>query len=239
MGITEHLFFDGVDLADFGALLLVGNVFASAARKYDTIEVPGRSGSLIIAQGGYQNVTRTYDVFFHGETARENSARLRTFLNSRTGYKRIEDTLYPGEYVLGCFQGGLDSAYTNNIKYVRYVLSFNCKPQRFLKSGEQARAFAADGIIVNPEDTEALPLICVMGNGTVTVNGKAVTVTGNADSFTVIDSEIQDAYRHSENRNAYITLEDGEFPVLKPGENLISLGAGIACVEIRPRWWRL
>lgn len=239
MGIAEHLFFDGVDLADFGALLLVGNIFAAAERKYDTIEVPGRSGNLMIAQGGYANVMRTYDVFFPGETAREGSARLRSFLTSRAGYKRIEDTLYPDEFMLGCFRGGLDNAYTENTRYVRYVLSFDCKPQRYLKSGEQPRAFAADGVIVNPEETEALPLICVMGNGTVTVNGIAVTVTGNADNFTTIDSEMQDAYRHSENRNAYITLEDGDFPVLKPGENLISLGAGIACVEIRPRWWRL
>lgn len=239
MGIMEHLFFDGVDLADFGALLLIGNVFASAARKYDTVEVPGRNGSLIIAQGGYENVIRTYDVFFHRESAREGSARMRSFLTTRTGYKRIEDTLHPDEFVFGCFRGGLDNTYTENIKYVRYSLSFDCKPQRFLKSGEQTRAFAADGVLVNPEETEALPLVCVLGNGTVTVNGRAVTVTGNADNFTVIDSEIQDAYRHSENRNGYITLEDGEFPVLKPGENLVELGAGIACVEIRPRWWRL
>ena len=76
MGITEHLFFDGVDLNDFGALPIIGNIYASAERVYETVSVPGRSGDLLLDGGRYANVTRTYDVIFAGPAVRAQAAAL-------------------------------------------------------------------------------------------------------------------------------------------------------------------
>lgn len=236
MGITEHLFFDGVDLNDFGALPIIGNIYASAERVYETVSVPGRSGDLLLDGGRYANITRSYDVIFAGAAVREQAAALRTFLTSRVGYRRIEDTLHPDEFCVGFFRGGLASS-IETVRQVRYTLEFACKPQRWLKSGEIPRHFTAHGVIVNPETTEARPLVRVYGAGTVTINGTTVTVAESANTFVDIDSETEDCTCGEDNCNDLVTLTD--FPALSPGENVVIPGAGVSRVVITPRWWRL
>lgn len=235
--MIQHLFFDGVDLNDFGAMPVQGNIYASAARDYAVVSVPGRNGALLFDRGGYSNVQRTWDAVFSGPLASKNAARLRTFLTTRTGYMRIEDTLHKEEFYLGCFRGGLDSTISQNIKYVGYSLTFDCKPQRFLKSGEETIVMTSDAIIVNPEQTTALPLIRVYGAGVLTVGETVITIAAHANEYIDLDSEIQDAYCGAVNCNSSVTLAD--FPFLGPGETQIDLGAGITRIEITPRWWRL
>ena len=234
--IQQHLFFDGVDINDFGALPYQGNVFASAQRDYEAISVPGRNGALLIDRGGYANVTRRWDVIFSGDDVAGKAARLRSFLTTRTGYRRIEDTLHPDEYCLGCFRGGLDSDIPV-VRYARYSLEFDCKPQRFLKSGEAVTVLTASGVIVNPEPTTARPLIRVYGSGTVTVGGTSFTVASSDNAYVDIDSEIEDAYCGAVNCNSLVSLTD--FPTLPAGETEVTPGNGVSRIEIKPRWWRL
>lgn len=234
--IQQHLFLDGTDVGDFGALVYQGNIYASAQRDYETINVPGRNGALLIDRGGYANVTRRWDVIFSGANVAGNAARLRSFLTTRTGYRRIEDTLHPDEYYLGFFRGGLDSDIPV-VRYARYPLEFDCKPQRFLKAGETAAVLTSAGVLVNPEPTTALPLIRVYGSGTVTVGGTAFAVAANDNDYVDLDSEVEDAYCGGVNCNALVTLTD--FPTLAQGETEITLGAGVTRLEIKPRWWRL
>ena len=53
-----------------------------------------------------------------------------------------------------------------------------------------------------------------------------------------MDSDIQDVYRGTVNRNADVILSEG-FPQLIPGENGIVWTGGITYVEVVPRWWTL
>ena len=235
--MTEHLFFDGVDLNDFGALPVIGNIYAAPERIYTSVEVPGRSGALIIDDGQMGNVGRSWDVVFSGPLASGNAARLRTFLMSKPGYRRIEDTLHKDEFYLGAFRGALENGIKDTVRFIQYALEFDCRPQRFLKVGEQVRTFTAAGAMENPEPTTAKPLIRVYGAGDLTVNGKTVTVAAGANEYVDLDSETEDAYCGAVNCNGLVTLAD--FPILVPGENIITPGAGITRVEIKPRWWRL
>lgn len=54
----------------------------------------------------------------------------------------------------------------------------------------------------------------------------------------VINSEIQDAYEGTINKNSYISLNNG-FPKLGIGENEISFSGGITHIEMIPKWWTL
>ncbi len=234
--MKQHLFFDGTDLNEFGALPVIGNIYASAVRDYEAVTVPGRNGALLIDKGNYGNVLRRYDVYFSGPLAAGNAARLRSFLATRPGYRKIEDTLHPDEYCLGCFRGGLDST-LDNVKYVGYRLEFDCKPQRFLKEGDETIPLTGGGILANPEPTTARPLIRVYGSGTVSVGGITVTIAPSANAYVDIDSELQDCFCGDVNCNSLVTVAD--FPVLGPGETTVTLGEGITQIEITPRWWRL
>lgn len=54
----------------------------------------------------------------------------------------------------------------------------------------------------------------------------------------MLDSEVQNAYDGTTNKNNSISISGG-FPVLEHGESLISYGGGITAVNITPRWWML
>lgn len=61
----------------------------------------------------------------------------------------------------------------------------------------------------------------------------------NRFAYIDIDSDIQDCYSGYSNANPYVQFQSNDFPVLEPGVTGITLGAGIASIEITPRWFRL
>ncbi len=235
MRALHDVIFDGVDLGDYCAMVIAGNAYDAPERVYNTVSVPGRNGDLLIDRGRYANIILDYTVIVRRDVP-DMAARLRTFLLTRTGYKRLEDSVHPDEFYSAVYRGGLKSS-LGTLDAARYTMTFERKPQRWLKSGEAARSFTAAGVLVNPEETESKPLIRVYGNGTVTVNGSSCTVASNP-GYVDIDCELQDAFMGAVNCNNKLTLPGGEFRVLGLGENAVTLGYGITQVEITPRWWR-
>lgn len=118
-------------------------------------------------------------------------------------------------------------------------LTFDCKPQRFLKSGDQSIQIPSSIVLNNPTEYTAKPLIRAYGTGMITINGVSVVVQqAVGGDYTDIDCELMEAYKGTENCNGAILLPQGEFPALASGPNTIEWGA-FDSVEITPRWWRL
>ena len=92
--------------------------------------------------------------------------------------------------------------------------------------------------IYNPTLFESLPLIRVTGYGTLTINSDVITVS-SGQTYVDIDSEIQDCYTGTTNKNSKVAFQSNKFPVLKPGANGISYTGSITKVEITPRWYRV
>jgi phage-related protein len=119
-----------------------------------------------------------------------------------------------------------------------FDIGFDCKPQRFVKDGENAVVFTASGTIFNQYGQTALPLITVYGNGTGRLTiGDCVVEIKALDGTLYLDSDTQNAYNDSANQNMNINAPT--FPVLNDGETPISFSGGIKSVEIVPRWWEL
>lgn len=140
MGMNQ-LIYGGINTADYGIGISGGGTYSAPQRDVKRYEVPGRNGDLIVDNGRYKNVTVTYPAFL----AREFVNRIddfRSALMAKTGYQRIEDTYHPDEYRMGMIAKNFDpetvGAYNNS---GTFDLSFYCKPQRFLKSGDQAMQF--------------------------------------------------------------------------------------------------
>lgn len=182
--------------------------------------------------------------------------KLNSFLHSSNGYAVLEDTYDPKHYRLASFssEGEIESIYNQG---GRGTITFNCKPQRYLK-GDHMVSYT-DNLneihITNPSTTfSSLPIIKLIGSGscTITVNDISVNITSvDQDLFNInniiIDSELMDAYSidssgNAINRNNNIFLVNDSFPVLKPGENVIYLETtdqsfGVVQVDIDPKWW--
>ena len=223
--MRNYFTLDGVDSRDFGVYISGQGTFSAPARSYELLPVPGRNGDLVGTEKRFENGELTYPAFIYANF-KQNIADFRAFLNSLFGYHRLVDSYQPNEFRMVFFQGEFDPDVTAKNDAASFDITFNCKPQRFLLSGEQATTLTADGTITNPTRFNSQPLLRVYGTGDLGINGDTITIS-QADVYTDIDCEMMDAYKGTENRNQYITLTNYNFPVLVPGENGIALGTGI------------
>ena len=211
--------------------------YAYPERDYTVTHIPGRNGDIIQDNGCYKNVERTYEVSFDApnEDFATYANAVSAWLHSTTGYARLEDSYEPNYYRMATYQ---ESNIFENLynQAGTATIVFECKPQRFLKTGDNTIAIQNSLTIMNPTGFEAYPLFKVTGtSGVLTVNGNSITFA-SIDDFVMLDCELQDAYKENINKNSTIS---GTFPVLKPGSNAISWTGGISSVTMKPRWWTI
>lgn len=232
--MRHYLYFAGKDSREFGIYISGSGTFNAPERDVEFVSVPGRSGDLTIDNGRFLNVTGTYPAFIH-QNFTENAMKARLWLQSLTGYQRLEDTYHPDYYRMAVYRGPLDFETRALNSGADFDLSFECKPQRYLKSGEFPVQISAPGALYNPW-MPSLPLITVYGSGAgvLSVGGYTVTIHDMTDSLT-LDSETGNAYKGLSNENGNIYAP--EFPVLQSGRNVVGWSGGISRVEITPRWW--
>ncbi len=211
--------------------------YAYPERDYTVTHIPGRNGDIIQDNGCYKNVERTYEVSFDApnEDFATYANAVSAWLHSTTGYARLEDSYEPDYYRMAVYQ---ESNIFENLynKAGTATIVFECKPQRFLKTGDNTITIQNSLTIMNPTGFEAYPLFKVTGtSGMLTVNGNSITFS-SIDDFVMLDCELQDAYKENINKNSTIS---GTFPVLKTGSNTISWTGDISSVTMKPRWWTI
>lgn len=242
------IIFNGRSSDDYGIFVEEPPNHAWPEKDYDVVHVPGRSGDLLFDNGSYKNVSREYKIAVGSRTLllHEQIDGIFSWLHSASGYARLEDSYEPEHFRLAAYR---ESGNLENIlgHAGRATIKFDCKPQRFLKTGEQAVEFTRSqtGYLVNPTEFDALPLIKITkaagstGQGVINIGGCTISVGNNLYTSMYIDSEIQNAYTGTTNLNSSVTLNSGYFPILGPGSNEISCSGGISKLEVTPRWWTL
>ena len=226
--------FNGTSFRDFNTYWDGAELFSTPSKDVTFFSIPGRNGDLSISNGRYNNVERNVNCFIRNNF-RANYNSLINFLYSQEGYKRFESTKEPDVFQMAQFISQIEPTTGAFLKYGSFTLTFNFKPQKWLKMGENAIEINSSISLVNPTSQTALPLIEVVGTGTITINSSVLTLSQNT-STTIIDCETQDCYEGTINRNANLTIVGG-FPVLAK-ENDISV-SGFTSVKLYPRWWRL
>lgn len=233
--IRDNFFYDGKSCMDYGIIWTGARTEDAPERDLEFVSVPGRSGDLIRDNGRYSNVTVRYSCAI----VRKYRARydaLRAHLFAAPTYRRLEDTMHPNVFRLAAFQGPIEPDSTPHGWAGTFDVQFNCKPHRYLKSGEFPMQLESGQVMLNSWD-ESLPLIQITGSGSgvLTVGGVTVTIDSMDGSLT-LDAETQNAYSGLENKNGTIRIAGGEFPTLPAGETRIAWSGGVTTVEITPRW---
>lgn len=235
--VMRHwLTIDGKSTKDFGVYLSGDGTFKAAEKNLEEFTIPGRNGTFHYkVPNTYKNVQVPYDCFIFRDFKR-NIAAFRSFLLSRDGYVRLEDTHHPDEFRMGVYHEEFDPEVFVDLTAAEFTINFDCKPERWLKSGEKPIEVTGAKTIVNQTNFVAKPLLRVHGSsGTVSINDINVTLTG-VTNYADIDCEIMETIPTS--LNATTVLDNGEFPVLRPGSNKV-INNGFVKVEVFPRWWIL
>lgn len=237
MVIKHNLIIGNINTLDYDAVVDGSGTFGAPVRVYETIEVDGKSGNLLIDKGRFENQDVEYQIMFNN---REDIERFRNDISSLIGYVRLEDSHHPDEYRLARInEVDIEVSGINN-RWGIVTVSFDCKPQRFLKTGEETVTItASSGNVTNPTYYDALPMIRVYGYGTLTVGNYTAIIASYGKTYIDIDCELMDCFNGQTNLNSYVTLSSTQFPKFGKGNTNISKTSRITKVEIIPRWWRL
>lgn len=176
--IFKTLEFDGESSKDYGVYITGEAVFNAPERDIEMISIPGRNGAFALDKGRFENIEVRYPagIFADNELDfAEAISDFRNFLCSKKGYCRLTDDYNPDEYRLAIYRSGLEVT-PAMLRGGEFEIVFDCKPQRYLMSGEAPINASNNEVIFNPTLYEAHPLLEVDGYGTLNVNGVEIEI---------------------------------------------------------------
>lgn len=255
----NHVTFDGVDLTTYGLYVSGDKTFNSPEKNIKKVSIPGRSGDLLIWDGTYKNVKLKYNSILI-ENFSQNAENLRNFLLSRDGYVKLSDDYHPNEYRLASYSGPLEFSPVR-LAAGTATLEFNCRPERFLNSGETLFYVHEGNSIENPTMQPAYPYLLVASdnNNTTTIRCDCYRDADYIATYTMevaprsysvmIDCETMDCWKLPDflgdpkvYHNELITVGDTGYLKLLPGTNIFNLDPDNEnnpnCM-LTPRWYVL
>lgn len=238
--MRDYLIINGRNLKEFGIYAFGNSIHDFPERVVEKISVPGRTGDLFIDKGKWENIDVEYSVVLLDGA---NLDRLKAFLMTLNGYVRIESTFEPDYYRMGRFLSASSPKVHKEAATV--TLTFDCKPQKWLKSGEVSNwsnsilvTEESPVTIYNPTAYPAWPYLMILPerpSGTITFTNYLVCVNTYGQPYTkdighsiitakreqhgnwyYIDCETKTAFWYGNNLTSLITVEGGDFPQIMP-----------------------
>lgn len=259
--MEDMILFNGRSSADFEMIVTEYPVLSRGVRRGDPYQIAGRNGTQIREDDTFENYTMTYKVAFPEDRGPSvTTAEIARWLLGSSGFCRLEDTFESDFYRLARYAGPLNISQLLD-KCGEAPLTFDCQPERYLKTGEQPilapQAFlsSADGefSIANPTAFAAEPVIHVVGSGIVHFKIETDPGTPWTTFYLDLGSEIQGitidckTYKMTAgdgsdfSSHATIASSDGykTLPKLLGTTNIRKLsGSGnLQGLAITPRWW--
>ncbi len=244
MGIIK---FNNISSDSLGLVVQFKPAYEYPEKEYETLHIPGRNGDLMLDNGSFQNVERSYSVarvFKPGEVFPTIATSLVSWLQSTTGYARLEDSYEPDYYRMAVYErDGTISNYYDQA--TAFDITFKCKPQRWLKSGENWITLSSGEFVPeNPTSYYAYPVIKfnTIANtpADIVIGDKTIHIKSINESVELtIDCENMECYSGTTLYNSYVELTDNEFPSLAPHETTTIEYSNINNFKIQPRWWTI
>lgn len=245
--MRDYFVYDGVPSTDFNTFVASSNFYSSPAESVKREQVPGRNGDIFISNNRYENLKLKVMAYIP-ENAPENVKFLREHLMSRKNYCRYEESINQDFFRMARFIGPFEPDPIDRWRG-GVELTFDCKPQMFLKTGAAFRPYYSGDspiILYNPFEFAAQPIIYIQGQQQITVNGETINILSWPDlpdgspMVLYIDCERKDCYAPFGdsvlNMNSIVSFSS-DFPELKAGRNEITFTGGV--ISIAPRWWTL
>lgn len=235
--LNETFYLDGIDARSAGIQLQAPIEFSEAVPVVEAQTIPGRNGDLIWETGSYENRSGSASCFCLQKYVEKAISSAGRFLMGKKGYRRLETSDDPEHYWMAMVKNSPQIAMRLRT-LAPFEINFDCKPQRFVKSGENPIVFTTNGSLFNQYEQVALPLITLYGQGAGTLTvGDCVVEVNTLNGLLYLDSDTQNAYNNNGNQNQNINAP--AFPTLPGGEVTIQFSGDIDRVEIIPRWWEV
>lgn len=235
--LNETFYLDGIDARSVGIQLQAPVSFSEAVPVAEAQTIPGRNGDIVFYTGSYENRSGSASCFCLQKDVEKAISSAGRFLMGKMGYRRLETSDDPDHYWMARVKNS--PRIEQRLRTLApFEISFDCKPQRFVKAGENSVVFTSSGSLFNQYGQIALPFIILHGQGTGRLTiGNCVVDVKALDGILYLDSDKQNAYNDDGTQN--LNINAPVFPTLPDGETQIAFSGGIEKVEIVPRWWEL
>lgn len=184
MAVTGDIFrsltFDGESSRDYGVYITGQAVYNAPERDVEMVTIPGRNGAFALDKGRFENIEVTYPAGVFANTDTEFAKAISDFRNmlcSRQGYCRLTDEYNPDEYRLAVYKSGLEVDPVQ-LKAGQFDITFECKPQRYLTSGEEKKVLGTWG----DTETKTGEIVELENDGSLAVKSAEVSLEPQQDT---------------------------------------------------------
>lgn len=227
-----NIIFDGYNFEDYGVVVSGSGTWNMPERLTQKDNVYGRHGALITDAGMFDNVEIPYPAWIARDFAEKYEAFSRMMALHTDKYYRLEDSYHPDYYRQAKVVPGIIPNTGTLNRSGEFTVSFDCKPQKWLRSGEEVLEIAERIELFNMTGYEAKPLIVIPSGATVTITNEdgneASLATADFGLETTYDADIEESIVGRSYVNEYVT-QVGTIS-LKPGRNIVTCTAPIKLI---------
>ena len=231
-----NIIFDGYNFEDYGVVVSGSGTWNMPERLTQKDNVYGRHGALITDAGMFDNIEIPYPAWIARDFADKYEAFSRMMALHTDKYYRLEDSYHPDYYRQARVVPGIIPKPGTLNRSGEFTVAFDCKPQKWLRSGEEVLEISERLELFNMTGYEAKPLIVIPSGASVTItdeDGNAASLeTANFGLETTYDADIEESIVGRSYVNEYVT-QVGTIS-LKPGKNIITCTAPI---KLTPRFY--
>ena len=228
---------DGQKSTEFGLQIAAEISFNSPEVKSEFVDIDGQDGELLLTNGNLRNVPKSFPVFLNrisGKTYVQQITEISNWLKSKTGWKELTFSGDPN-YI---YQATITDEYSLDLTLEdsgRGVVSFICKPYKFLKTGLTEQTLGAS--IENPTKRPSNPRLKIRGSGNITISiGNATWSLRGLESGIMIDTLTQTVTSLDGARPAWDKITTYPLPTIAPGRQNVLVTGTVTDIKIIPRW---
>lgn len=233
--------------------------YSIPVRDLELTHIEGRSGDIVIDNGSYKNVVRTYSISFGATGPADFAASVSEITQwlISDGYAELSDSYEKDYYRLAIPSGSPEVKSFLNGRMGKVDIEFSCVPKKFYNFGKRDFNYSDNKdhnllYLFNPSGFDSYPLITLnansSGNGYVTMSRSRVenvlfrvdiNTTRTPTEPIVIDCEREYVYTKNTktNLNSIVTLSNGFPKLLAKSNTYFRLGGSIRSFTICPRFW--
>lgn len=226
---TPYFIYNGIDSRMMGVIVTSMPPTVRAAKRVNSVKVPGRDGSLHESDGAYDNYTKTM------ECAIKNREKLDDIAAWLTGSGEIIFSSEPDKVYRVTISNTISIAQMMKT-FQKFMVSFDTYPFKYsVNVFDEAMTLTEPVTVLGKGTVFSQPIITVYGEGavTLTINGIDYPLS-NVDGYVTLNSEIEECYKGNLNCNNIFSADF--FPWLDTEENAISWTGDVEKVEIIPNW---
>lgn len=172
-----NVIFDGYNFEDYGVVVSGSGTWNMPERRTVKDVIPGKHGALITDSGEFENVEIPYPAWIARGFAEKYEEFSRMLALHTDKYYRLEDSYHPDYYRMARVIPGIAPKTGTLNRSGEFTITFDCKPQKWLRSGEEPIEIKSELEIFNPTGFDAKPIITAPPNTTIAFSSISGGVT--------------------------------------------------------------